>query len=401
MRILLIADGRSPITKNWIHMLSGLKHEIYLLSTFPHEPINTVEESITVPLGFSKFAGGQIRGGVKGKRSLMRSFIAFFRPLLMRLRAAITPLTLGGKQVKFLEYVLKIKPDMVHALRIPFEGMLGSALFDGVPFVVSIWGNDLTLHAKSSFLMGRKTRKTLHHADGVMADTAYDIGLARGLGIRKAVPTTVVPGSGGLDLEKMKIENNSAARRKFALPENVPLIINPRGFRPGSVHQEVFFACIPHVLARYPEAHFVCPGMEGQPTAEKWIRQYGIKNSVTLLPFLAQEDLWAINSAADIYVSLSSHDGTPNSFLEAIAVGCFPVVGDIPALREWIKHGQNGLLVDPLNTTAAAEAIISAIGNKKLRDSAAQLNQREVRERADINRIRKMVEKFYLQVMKD
>jgi glycosyltransferase involved in cell wall biosynthesis len=399
VRILLIADGRSPITKNWLRMLRRLDYEIYLLSTFPHGPIEGLVDQITIPVGFSRFAGGQVRNGIRTGIPNLSSVIAFMRPVLMYLRSILTPLTLQRQQVRFLEYVLKIQPDIVHALRIPFEGMLGSALFKGIPFVVSIWGNDLTLHAGTSFLMKQKTRKTLLHADGLMADTARDINLARETGIREGVPGIVVPGSGGLDLKAMKTKDKAAVRGKFGLPEDVPLIINPRGFRPGSVHQDVFFTCIPHVLAQYPEAYFVCPAMEGQPMAEKWVRQYEIDKNVALLPFISQEDLWALYKDAQVYVSLSSHDGTPNSFLEAIALGCFPVVGDIASLREWVEPGKNGLLVDPFDEHAAADAVISALVHKDNRDEAAKINQQLVKNRADIKKIRKSVGEFYLQVL--
>jgi glycosyltransferase involved in cell wall biosynthesis len=56
---------------------------------------------------------------------------------------------------------------------------------------------------------------------------------------------------------------------------------------------------------------------------------------------------WAdVFRGAQIVVSPSIHDGTPNSLLEAMACGCFPVAGDLESIREWITHGQNGLLFD-------------------------------------------------------
>lgn len=121
-----------------------------------------------------------------------------------------------------------------------------------------------------------------------------------------------------IDLDAMRAAAHDSSVEKYEIPLNVPLIINPRGFRPGSVHQDVFFQSIPLILREVPEAHFICPGMRGQPQAEKWLRELGIDASVSLLPFLSQSDLWALYSTADVYISLSSHDGTPNSFLEAI-----------------------------------------------------------------------------------
>ncbi len=315
----------------------------------------------------------------------------------MRIRAFLTPLLMPGYQNKFLEYVRQINPDIVHALRIPFEGMLAAALPTQIPLIVSIWGNDLTLHAKTSKLMAVRTHDALNRVDGLIADAARDIQLADKMGLRKSIPHIVVPGSGGLDLDAVHAAAHDHLVEKYGIPENVPLIINPRGFRPGSVHQDVFFQSIPFVLQEVPEAHFVCTGMRGQAQAEKWVRNLGINASVSLLPFLPQGELWALYSNADVYMSLSSHDGTPNSFLEAIACGCFPLVGKIASLQEWIDHGKNGWLVDPQDASAAAYAVVSVLRDKNLRDRAAAINQKIISDRAGIQQVRKVVRKFYDQ----
>jgi len=397
LRILLVADGRSPITKNWIRMIGGLGHQVVLLSTFPHKPIPDIEGQFFLAVGFSSFAGSQVKSKGQGKPSRISGFVALFRPLLMRIRAFLTPLLMPRYQAQFLEYVRLINPDIVHALRIPFEGMLAAALPEEIPLVVSIWGNDLTLHAKTSKLMASRTRDALGRADGLVADAARDIQLAGEMGLREWVPHIVVPGCGGLDLNAVRTAAKNSSIEKHGIPVNVPLIINPRGFRPRSVHQDVFFQSIPLILKEVPDAHFVCAGMRGQPQAEKWLQELGINTRVSLLPFLPQIELWALYSNADVYISLSSHDGTPNSFLEAIACGCFPVAGNIASLREWIDHGKNGWLVEPRDEHAAADAVISVLRDKTLRDRAAVINQKIVADRADIQQVKKVVGKFYEQ----
>ena len=397
MRILLVADGRSPITKNWIRMIGGLGHQVVLLSTFPYKSITDIESQFFLSVGLSSFAGSQVKSKDQDKPSLINAFVALFRPLLMRIRTFLTPLLMPGYQKKFLKYVHQINPDIVHALRIPFEGMLAAVLPTQIPLIVSIWGNDLTLHAKTSKLMAVRTHDTLDRADGLIADAARDIQLADKMGLRKSIPYIVVPGSGGLDLDAVQAAAHAPLVERYGIPENVPLIINPRGFRPGSVHQDVFFHSIPFVLQEMPEAHFVCTGMSGQSQAEKWVRNLGINASVSLLPFLPQAELWALYFHTDVYISLSSHDGTPNSFLEAIACGCFPVVGKIASLQEWIDHGQNGWLVEPQDAHAAADAVISVLRDKNLRDRAVVINQKIIADRADIQQVRKVVRKFYNQ----
>ena len=126
----------------------------------------------------------------------------------------------------------------------------------------------------------------------------------------------------------------------------MPLVVNPRGFRPGSLRSDVFFQSIPLVLQHIPAAHFLCPSMAGQPEALEWVERLKIGQQVHLLPTLPQAQLWEIFLRAEVFVSPSVHDGTPISLLEAMACGCLPVVGDIESMREWITPGVNGLLAD-------------------------------------------------------
>jgi glycosyltransferase involved in cell wall biosynthesis len=206
----------------------------------------------------------------------------------------------------------------------------------------------------------------------------------------------VVPGNGGLDLKRI-MEIKKRNDLPFDLPPNRPLVINPRGFRPGSVHQDTFFKSIPLILERVPDAFFVCTAMQGQTVADNWVRKLGIQDHVLLLPYLPQEQLWQIYAQSKVYVSLSSHDGTPNTFLEALACGCFPVVGDIESLREWLIDGENGLLVDPRDPAAAAAAVIRALSDESLLGSAKQKNIEMIRQRADVDLVGRQVEGFLSQ----
>ena len=401
LQILLVADGRSPITRNWIRMARSIGCAVHLASTYPYQPIAGLESQTTIAVGFSSFAGGQIQTGSQPSRSLKKQAVSALRPLLMRLRAELAPRFMRKAQEELRAFAISCQPDIVHALRIPFEGMLCAALPASLPLVVSIWGNDLTLHAGTSNAMRKLTLRTLNRADGLLADAARDITLAQTMGLRRDVPVDVVPGSGGLDLAEIDASRKRAAAtlEHYKIPAGRPLVINPRGFRPGSVHQDTFFQSIPLVLKKHPEAYFICPGMAGQAAAENWVKLLGISGSVALLPYIQQAELWALYAASTIYISLSSHDGTPNSFLEAAACGCYPVVGDIASLREWILPSENGTLVDPRDAQAAAQALCSVINDERLRASAAQKNRMMVAERADRVVVGEKVARFYQRLI--
>jgi hypothetical protein len=398
MHILLVADGRSAITAGWLRMLSNLDCRVSLVSTFPCDPPEGADLVAILPVAFSSLAGGQVH--IKGNSAInqeeinwKRRLIGAFRPALLSARAWLAPLNLKKYQSQFTSILSDFQPDLVHSLRIPFEGMLASVTPKDIPLLVSIWGNDLTLHARTSPLMASHTRKALKCADGLLADANRDVRLALDWGLREEAPTLVVPGNGGLDLKSIK-EGTKGKELPFDLPADSPLVINPRGFRPGSVHQDTFFKSIPLILDKIPDAYFICTAMQGQPEAEKWVNKLGIKNHVLLLPYLPQEQLWQLYAQSKVYVSLSSHDGTPNTFLEAMACGCFPVVGDIESLREWLTDVENGLLVNPRDPHQAAKAVIRALTDETFLASARQINLAMIKQRADVGMVSQQVKEF-------
>jgi len=82
-----------------------------------------------------------------------------------------------------------------------------------------------------------------------------------------------------------------------------------------------------------------------------------------------------------LYVSTSPADTTSVSLLEAMAVGLFPVVTDIPANREWIVDGENGRLVPPGAATRLAVALIDAWRDTDRRERARERNAEIIRTR--------------------
>ena len=98
---------------------------------------------------------------------------------------------------------------------------------------------------------------------------------------------------------------------------------------------------------------------------------------------------------ADVAVSPSNHDGTPNTLLEAMACGAFPVAGDVESVREWIEDGRNGLLCNPNNVDSLAQALVRALGDHDLRRRAAAENREIVAQRAEFMSGMRRAESLY------
>jgi glycosyltransferase involved in cell wall biosynthesis len=138
--------------------------------------------------------------------------------------------------------------------------------------------------------------------------------------------------------------------------------------------------------------------MAGEAEAQGWAEKLKIENFVELLPRQTRLQMAELFRQSQVIVSPSTHDGTPNTLLEAMACGCFPVVGDIESLREWITPGVNGLLVDPGDPQALADAIVLGLEHPGLRRRAATHNYHLVEERAEYHKSMQAAELFYRSI---
>ena len=413
MKILFIADGRSPIALNWIKYWIARDHEVFLASTFSCQPDLPLARLDFIPAAFSQAKNVASTSSVKKKSPLWGA-------ATMNLRTAIRhwmgPLTIPKAARQLNELIAEIQPDIVHALRVPYEGMVASTAKkltpeNFPPLLISIWGNDFTLHAPSSPLMRYYTRQSLKLADSLHADCHRDIKLAKKWGFDASLPSIVLPGAGGIDQNIFYPPNTSIPTFPLSTPSSVlregkeqvlpheggtrgGLVINPRGFR-GYIRNDTFFKAIPLVLKERPDTKFICPTMKGEAQAEDWMKKLGVEESVTLTPPLKREQLADTFRHAQVLVSPSTHDGTPNSLLEGIACGCFPIAGDLESIREWITPEVNGLLIDSSNEKELAKAILRALNDNDLREQAIVENQKIIAERAEYNHSMAQAEKFY------
>lgn len=387
MRILFIADGRSPIATNWIDYFIHQGYEVHLASTYPVKPELDLASLHVIHVAFSKFAGTASNKNLKGKGSLIKRFST--TSIRTRIRQWLGPLTLPRAAKNMRVVINEIQPDLVHALRIPFEGMLAAQAKPHTPLVISVWGNDFTFHASATPLMAYYTRKAIQQANALIPDCQRDLRLARQWGYPEERPSIVLIGAGGLQLDTFYPPKK---------PVSSPVVINPRGLR-AYVRNDTFFQAIPIVLARRPETRFICPAMKGEPQAEKWVTDLGITELVEFFPRQSHLEMADLFRQASVVVSPSEHDGTPNSLLEGMACGCFPVAGNIESVREWISHGENGLLIDPADPHALAQAILTALDDAELRAQAQAHNSRLVAEKAEYGTVMREAEVFYKAIV--
>jgi glycosyltransferase involved in cell wall biosynthesis len=399
-RVTVVADYSSPITRQWTAGIASRGISVRVLSTVtPGAQVEDLLESVeTIARPLDSLARrmlGRRSGAGPGPR------VAGRWPMLGEVRRRLTPLAVRLTAQAVAQAVAQHPPDLVHALRIPSEGMVAARAVGGrVPLLISVWGNDLTWLAASYPAQGKLTRMALGEASGLLADCERDRKLAQAWGFDGQRPSAVLPGAGGVDMTLFGPGPPSADFVREHLPAHVdgPVIFDPRGIR-GYVRTKEFIEALPLVLASEPRAHVLCAGMQGYPWVETLVTDNGLQDHVTLLPHLSRAQMAEAFRSATVSVSLSVHDGTPNSLLEAMASGCFPVAGRLDSVAEWVTDGVNGLLCDPDDPRSIADRLLTALGDESLRHSAAAANRDIISSRAEYDSSMDRAVEFYEQVI--
>ncbi len=402
MKLLYIADGRSPTALNWIEYFIQTGHEVHLASTYQCEALPGLASMEVIPVAVSGFYSQPYRAN-QTDRDLLRKLVPV--GLRTRIRQMAAPLSIPGAASRLCEVIERVQPELIHAMRIPFEGMLTAeavrklgrdAHQPKIPFLISVWGNDFTLHARSTTAMMSHTRRALKAASGLHTDCLRDQRLALEIGFEATKPNIAIPGGGGVRMDIF--HPHSHRREDEEEAHNEITLVNPRGIR-AYVRNDTVFEAIRLVAEKYPDVRIICPGMQDEDQVLRWAVEFCITDKLELLPPQSRHQMAKLFRRAHISLSITTHDGTPNTLLEAMACGCFPIAGDLESIREWIEPGTNGLLVDPGNPQELANAILESIDQPKLRKQAQERNLELVQERAEFGKCMKQGEKFYKKLI--
>src|SRR5262249_16338307 len=296
MRIAFVADARSPITRSWIKYFIERDHEVHVITTYRCEawPNAAFYEAPIGPGPMAVSATAQLAGQTETRKkgqALPAARTSLFSSAAFATYKWVLPLDLGRSVRAIRNLIFRIQPSLVHALRIPFEGIVAAkAGPDNVPLMISTWGNDLTLWASSNPLIARQTRFALKRADALLSDCTRDLRLAvDSFGFDETKPRAMYPGAGGVQPNIFCSGSVSPdALQGLEVPDRAEVILNPRGMR-AYVANENFFQAIRTVLRTHPRVVVLCPGMAGNALAERWVNRLSLEANVRLLPSVSAE----------------------------------------------------------------------------------------------------------------
>lgn len=169
---------------------------------------------------------------------------------------------------------------------------------------------------------------------------------------------TVIPN--GIDVDRFQPRDRQAARAKYGIPPEVKMVL----FVADSTgERRKGLKTLLEALAAFENSEdllFVAIG-GGLIEEDLGVR---LKN----IDFVGDESaLSFLYSAADVFVVPSLQDNLPNTAVEALACGVPTIGSNVGGIPEIVRDGKTGILVPPGDSQALGQAIITLLGDLKLR----------------------------------
>lgn len=336
VKVLVYADFRSPHAQSWRQGLIEAGIDVVAVSSEPVDLIDVLSPSD---------AGSAARASIvdaAGHRGLRRTILRALDRIQLA-HSAFHLLRRSGAIARLDALVEEHRPDLVHALRLPYEGLTALSLSASVPVVVSSWGQDFIAQASRDPALRAWLRRLLPLANGFHFDAEGDDARALSYGLPSEAPTVHAAGNFG------EPEPTQAGAHQTGL------VVYPRGAVPYANYRGVIEAA---VREEFPEGtKFVALGLNSDKLDLE--RRYGAlpPERISLLGRLPTEEAHSLIAAADVVVSPTYSDGIPISLLVALGSGARVVAGDLPQLRDLKTQGQDIVLVDASDVADIARGV--------------------------------------------
>jgi len=238
---------------------------------------------------------------------------------------------------------------------------LAAARLTGLPFVLTVHGSDWRIAETSDGPARRAFDIAAGRADRIMSVSRQitDSLLGRGIPQRKVTTRPM-----GVDLRAFGPGDSPRGLTVASTRNLLPL------YRVGDLVRAV--AALKKEIGGL---EVVIAGEGSQrPELEELARgEGGPAGTVRFTGQISGDEVANLLAHSRVYVSTSPVEGSSVSLLEALASACVPVVADIPPNREWVTHGENGLLFEPGNSGELEACLKRALTDDELlARSAAQ-----------------------------
>jgi glycosyltransferase involved in cell wall biosynthesis len=361
---------------NWVLQLKYSDHELYWLdihdSNTEVNRIDFVKQTVNWKMRV-EYPG---RYAIRSYFPTLDKFIAQFNNRKM--------------ESVLLRKIQEIKPDIIHSFEmhsacVPIVQIMKKN--PSINWIYSSWGTDIFYYRNDSYrLEGMK--EVFSNLDYMFSDCERDYNIAKNLGFN-GVYLGTFPGGGGYHFSNFN---------KFFEKVNRKTILIKGYDRPFGRCINVLKA-IDMIKDEVAGFQIVVYGANDQVL--EFVNQSDLcqMKNLEVLRRISHSELMKLKGKALLYIGNNISDGMPNTMLEAIIMGAFPIQSNPGgATAEIIEDGRNGFLInDPENIDEIAYLIKKAINNPQLIGDGNQYNYQFLRPKLEREYIKKQVlEKYKL-----
>jgi len=233
----------------------------------------------------------------------------------------------------------ELRPEVVNAHFASAYGVLAARCrrrygSGGALWVLTVWGSDILISPRKSYLHKKRVMYALDSADIILADSAY---LAEKTAALTERPVAVILWG----IERRYLADDETLRRRVSRmrqrrAEAQLKLLAPRPHRMLYANESLLEGIAP--LLRSGQATLTVNSTGD--LYESFMRRataLGVSASVTAYRPCSRAEYLKLLQEHDIYLSAATSDSSPVSLIEAQAVGVFPVCAEHPGLRELLS----------------------------------------------------------------
>lgn len=362
----------------WIENLKDTDYELYWFDILDRGKIDTLD-SVYQFTNWKK----RKKKNVKGEYFLSKKIPSLYNRILPFLEVTINE--------ALQKIILEIQPDIIHSFEMQscsYPILRTIKKFPNIKWIYSCWGSDLYYYQnfKDHAL---QIKAVLKRVDVLLTDCERDYVIAQELGFKNHF-FGIIPGGAGFKINELE---------PYKLPISERKLILVKGY-------EHNFGRALNIIKALKDLQSIISGYEiivfgAHETVKKYIQDNKLNFKVYDRHELSHLDILELMGKSLLYIGNSTSDGMPNTLLEAIVMGAFPMQSNPGGVTaEIIKNKLNGLLIEnPEDINELKNLITYFLDNKNISVQAQELNFNLSQDKFDYVKNKKAVIDTYLKVM--
>jgi len=377
MKILFVSMPSVHVIR-WVENLKDTDYELYWFDVLNKGKIKELDSVIQ----FTDWKKRKIKS-IKGEFFIYKN--------IPELHEFLLPYLEKTANEALEKIILEIQPDIVHSFEMQscsYPILKTMNKFENIKWIYSCWGSDLYYYQnfkRHNF----KIKNVLKRINYLITDCERDSIIAKKLGFNSAF-LGVIPGGAGFKINELQSYKLPISERKIILIKGYEHDFG-RGLNVVKAIEQINLTNLQYQVVIFGAHNSVL----------SYVRDRKLNFKVYSRQQLNHKEVLQLMGKSLLYIGNSISDGLPNSLLEALVMGAFPIQsnpGNVTA--ELISDGINGLLINnPNDIELIKNLLLKALNSGNLIHNAQNINFDIAQNRLDYTKNNAKSIELYNQVI--